>query len=270
MSLTSKAAIRSAILYRPPTTLVTHADHALGRHVATQLLGSGENVRIHAAQQHPARVQRLRRAGADALASDQSLSEPANPAVWHGVGSVVHASASGASWGKEAVVSVSDLGVQSLVQAAAEVSVQNFVLLHPPSPEIRTQLERSALPYTLLCPETQDLVAFSDGARGRLLERRRQVVFMPLLRVAAALIRAASGGFERMTLTLPTVVRRYDEVLDDIERFVSLPETPVADPLLAELVMGSPYKLVTPGVARALGLEFPKRYLEGVLSASEG
>ena len=61
---------------------------------------------------------------------------------------------------------------------------------------------------------------------------------------------------------MPTLTRRYSDVIDEIERLLRLPETPVADLLLAELVMGSPYKLITPGVARALGLAFPQRICE--------
>ena len=254
------------------TKLVTHADHALGRRVATRLLCGGERVRAHVSAYHPGRTGRLEKAGAEIICSDYQLGgNPERwPELWHGIGSVIHASASGTSRGREAVVSVSDLGVEAMLQTAQAAQVSGFVLLHPPTLELHSRLKRSALPYTLFCPETQALaVTLSGGAHGRLLERRRLVVFMPLLRVVDALVFAASGGFERMTLHLPTVTRRYSQVVDDLEQLVSLPESAVADALLAELIMGSPYKLVTPGVARALGLTFPKRYLEQIFSPPE-
>ena len=252
--------------------LVTHADHALGKHIAARLLCSGERVRAHVSVQHPARTRRsirgLGKAGAEVVNSDlYAPDEPANN-LWDGIGSVLHASASGASFGKEAVVSVSELGTEKLIRAAETANVQGFVLLHPPTPEIHKLLKHSTLSYTLFCPEQLE-VALSGGAHGRLLERRRMVVFMPLLRVADALVFAAAGGFECTTLDLPTVTRRYSHVVSEVEQLLSRPQTPVADVLLAELVMGSPYKLVTPGVARALGLTFPKKYLEKLFSPPE-
>ncbi len=187
---------------------------------------------------------------------------------WKGAQSVLHASTSGASRGQEAVVSVSEWGTERLIQAAETAKVRSFVLLHPPTPEIHTMLKHSTLSYTLFYPE-QPEVTLSGGAHGRLLERRRMVVFMPLLRVADALVFAASGGFERMTLSLPTITRRYSSVVGEVEQLLSRPKTPIADALLAELVMGSPYKLVTPGVARALGLTFPNRYLKQIFLSPE-
>lgn len=215
-------------------------------------------------------MQRLEKAGVEVSCADLYTPEGA-ARLWKGVGSVVHASASGVSRGKEAVVSVSDLGSSEIIQAAVAAKVDRFVLLHPPTPDVCKSLEHSPLPYTLLCPELTDHeITFLGGAHGRVLERRRLVVFMPLPRVVDAAVFAASGGFERLTLTLPAQVRRYSDVLGAVEQLLSLPQTPVADPLLAELVMGSPYKLVTPGVARALGLEFPTSYLKKVFSQPEG
>ena len=211
--------------YQTPMKLVTHADHALGKHVAKRLLCGGETVRAHVSVQHPAHTQRLTRhlckAGAEVV--DCDLYAPDKPAnnLWHGVESVIHASVSGASRGKEAVVSVSDLGAERLIQAAETARVQRFVLLHPPTPEVRARLKCSTLSYTLFCPEMQLDVPLSGGARGRLLERRRMVVFMPLVRVADALVFAASGGFERMTLSLPTVTCRYSHVIGEVEQLLS-------------------------------------------------
>lgn len=246
--------------------LVTHADQLLGRRVALQFLRSGERVRAHVSA-HP-RHEQLRRAGADVVCHNYTQDGFAD-LNWRDVSSVFHASISGAAQGREAVLSLSDLGTEKLVQEAEKAGVQRFVLLYPPTLEIRARLAGSPF-YTLLYPEATELeVVLSGSVRGRVLERRRLVVFMPLLRVTEVVVFASSGNFGGVTFRLPTLTRRYSDVIDEVERFLRLPETPVADLLLAELVLGSPYKLVTPGVARAFGLAFPKGYVRQVFSAPE-
>ena len=248
------------------TSLVTHADQPFGRGVALQFLRRGERVRAQVAVPH-ARHTYLRRAGAEVVLHDLYSSHGFASLEWREVSRVVHASVSGAVQGREAVLSLSDLGTEKLVQAAATAQVQRVILLHPPSPGIQSRLEHSPLPYTLLCSEPELEVTFSGGGRGRVLERRHLVAFMPLSQVVEVVVAAASGEFRGVTLTLPTLTRRYSHLIDEVERLLRLPEPPVEASLLAEIVMGSPYKLVTPGVARALELNFPRGYAKRTLSA---
>ena len=249
--------------------LVTHADYLLGNRVATQFLRSGEHVRAHVSAPYAAHKQ-LRKAGADVVGYDLYAQDGFDGLEWRDLSSIFHASVSGAARSREAVLSLSDLGAEKLVQQAEKAGVQRFVLLHPPTLEIQVRLANGPLLYTLLCPEAPEReVILSGSVRGRVLERRRLVVFIPLLRVVEVVVFASSGNFGGFTFRLPTLTRRYSDVIDEIERLLRLRETPVADLLLAELVMGSPYKLITPGVARALGLAFPKGYVRQVFSTPE-
>jgi len=263
--------------------LVTHADQAFGGRIAARLLCGGDAVRAHVSARQPARqLNKLRTGGAEvirgdlygALTSDNTSDNTSGTAnaldrrLWRGVTGVVHAPVTATARGKEVITSVSDLGAEAMVYRALAVRVRQLVLLSaPPQTDLRALLARSGLEYALLHPHTQETeLELGGGARGRLLERRRQIFFLPLQGVADVAVFAASAGLKHALLRLPTEVRRYHNVVDQVERLLRLPECPLADALLAELLMGSPYKLVTPGVARVLGLTFGPDYVGQVFA----
>lgn len=262
----------------PEVQLVTHADGPFGGRIAARLLCGGDAVRAQVSARHPSRqANKLRTSGAEVICSDLFCSNPggtgeSDPRLWRGVTGVVHAPLSATTAGKEAVASLHDLSGrnpedEAFVRTAAVQARQLVLLSATAAAGTRSLLERSGLPYTLLYPcAAEPEIELGGGARGRLLERRRQILFLPLQQVADVAVFAASVGFKHALLGLPTVVRRYGSVAAQVEKFLRLPHSPLADTLLAELITGSPFKLVTPGVARVLGLEFGSTYLEQVFA----
>jgi hypothetical protein len=251
--------------------LVTHAELPFGGRVAARLLCGGDAVRAQVAEVGASRRQlnKLRTGGAEVICCDLLEPDPkAKGRLWRGVSGVVHASLAATVGGKEVVASLSDLEDGAVINRAVAARAQGLVLLSPPTPpETRARLGSSGLPYTLLEPSTREAqVDLGGGAFGHLLERRRQIFFLPLQAVADIAVFAASLGLQHARLQLPTEVRRYSDLLGTVESLLERPEPPLSDALLAELVLGSPWKLVTPGVARALGLRFSERYLEQVFA----
>lgn len=253
--------------------LVTHADSAFGGRIAARLLCSGEAVRAHVSGQQPSRrLNKLRTGGAEVI-RELELSAPEEPdkRLWRGVTEVVHAAVSGTEGGKEAVASLTGLGAEAIIYAATTVRVRQLTLVIPPRAETHTLLRRSGLKYTLFYPQTLGPeLKFGGGARGQLLERRRLVYLLPLQRVADVAV-VASIGIKHALLRLPTEALRYHNVVEQVEQLLRRSTCPLPDALLAELVMGSPYKLITPGVARVLGVTFGSNYVEEVFAqAFEG
>lgn len=252
--------------------LVTHADQAFGGRVAARLLCGGDAVRAHVSARQPSRqLNKLRTGGAEVIRGDLhgalTSGSTLDKRLWRGVTGVVHAPVTATARGKEVVTSVSDLGAEAMVYRALAVRVRQLVLLSaPPQTDLRALMARSGLEYALLHPHTRETELELGGARGRLLERRRQIFFLPLQGVADVAVFAASAGLKHALLRLPTEVRRYHNVVDQVEKLLRLPECPLADALLAELLMGSPYKLVTPGIARVLGLTFGPDYVAQVFA----
>jgi hypothetical protein len=262
----------------PEVQLVTHADGPFGGRIAARLLCGGDAVRAQVSARSPSQqVNKLRTSGAEVICSDLFCSDPGrtgerDPRLWRGVTGVVHAPLSTTTAGKEVVVSLRDPALpdpeDEAFVCAATGRVRQLVLLSAAaSAATQSLLERSGLAYTLLHPcAPEPEIELGGGARGRLLERRRQILFLPLQQVADIAVFAASVGFKHALLKLPTMVRRYGSVAAQVEKLLQLPHPPLADTLLAELITGSPYKLVTPGVARVLGLTFAENYLEQVFA----
>jgi hypothetical protein len=258
----------------PEVQLVTHADGPFGGRIAARLLCGGDAVRAQVSARSPSRqVNKLRTSGAEVICSDLgSGTGETELRLWRGVTGVVHAPLSTTAAGKEAVVSLRDPALpdpeDEAFVCAATGRVRQLVLLSAAaSAATQSLLERSGLAYTLLHPcAPEPETRLGGGARGRLLERRRQILFLPLQQVADIAVFAALVGFKHALLELPSVVRRYGSVAAQVEKLLRLPHSPLADTLLAELITGSPYKLVTPGVARVLGLTFAGNYLEQVFA----
>lgn len=250
--------------------LVTHADLPFGGRVAARLLCGGDAVRAQVAGEGTARRQlnKLRSGGAEVISCDLLTPGPAAGRLWRAVTGVVHASLAATVGGKEVVASLSDLENETVIRQATAAGAQQLVLVSPPSAQgVRARLAESTLSYALLEPCTREpQVALGGKTFGRLLERRRQIFFLPLQGVADVAVFVASLGLRHARLRLPTEVRRYSDVVDTVETLLERPEPPLSDVLLAELVLGSPWKLVTPGVARVLGLSFSERYLEQVFA----
>jgi len=261
--------------------LVTHADQAFGGRVAARLLCGGDAVRAHVSARGPSRqLNKLRTGGAEVIRGDlygaltssntsgSTSGSTLDKRLWREVTGVVHAPVTATTRGKEVVMSVSDLDAEAMVYQALAVRVRQLVLLSAPSQtDLRALLAHSGLEYALLHPHTPEAeLDLGGGTRGRLLERRRQIFFLPLQGVADVAVFTASAGLKHVLLRLPTEARRYHNVVDQVERLLRLPECPLADALLAELLMGSPYKLVTPGVARVLGLTFGPDYVAQVFA----
>ena len=248
--------------------LVTHADSAFGGRIAARLLCSGEAVRAHVSGQQPARrLSKLRTGGAEVVYNGWH-GEPDEPDVrlWHGVTGVIHAAFTETAGGKEAVASLSDYGVEAIIRAAATLRRQLILIGTPPQAKTRVLLRRSGLAYTLFYTRTlESELKLGGGARGQLLERRRHIYFLPLQEVADVAV-AASTGIKHTLVGLPTEARRYHSVVEQVETLLRQPTCTLRDALLTELVMGSPYKLITPGVARVLGLTFSPNYLEQVFA----
>jgi len=247
--------------------LVTHADSAFGGRIAARLLCSGELVRAQVLRQQPARrLTKLRSGGAEVVFTSRRGEPDGSVTPWHGVTGVIHAAFTETASGKEAVASLSDYGVEAIIRAAAVVGRQLILVSTPPQARTLFLLRRSGLTYTLFYAQTlESELKLGGGARGRLLERRRHIYFLPLQGVADVAV-AASAGIKHTFLPLPTKARRYHGVVEQVETLLRQPSCSLHDTLLAELVMGSPYKLVTPGVARALGLTFGTNYLEQVFA----
>lgn len=246
--------------------LVTHADSAFGGRIAAQLLCSGEAVRARVSGQQPARrLSKLRTGGAEVVYGRHG--EPDKPdGQWHGVTGVIYAAFSETAAGREAVASLSDYGVETIIRAATTLRRRLILVSTPPRAKTRVLLRRSGLAYTLFYTRTlESELKLGGGARGQLLERRRYIYFLPLQGVADVAV-AASVGIKHTLVGLPTEARRYHSVVEQVETLLRQPTPTLRDALLAELVMGSPYKLVTPGVARVLGLTFSPNYLEQVFA----
>ncbi len=247
--------------------LVTHADSAFGGRIAARLLCSGEAVRARVPGQQPARRLSKFRTGGAEVVYDGLHGEPDKPdGQWRGVNGVIYAAFTETAGGKEAVASLSDYGVEAIVRAAAVVRPQLILISTPPQAKTRVLLRRSGLAYTLFYTQTlESELRLGGGARGELLERRRYIYFLPLQGVADVAV-AASVGIKHTLVGLPTEARRYHSVVEQVETLLRQPTPTLRDALLVELVMGSPYKLVTPGVARVLGLTFSPNYLEQVFA----
>lgn len=246
--------------------LVTQADSAFGGRIAARLLCSGEVVRALVSKQPGRRLRKLRAGGAEVVYNDGhgDLDKPG--VQWRGVTGVVHAAFTETASGKEAIASLSDHGVEAIIRKAAAFGRQLILVSTPPRAQTRVLLRRSGLSYTLFYAQTlESEFKLSSGARGQLLERRRHVYFLPLQGVADVAV-AASVGIKHTLLRLPTEARRYHSVVEQVETLLRQPTCSLRDALLTELVMGSPYKLITPGVARALGLTFSPNYLEQVFT----
>lgn len=249
--------------------LVTHADLAFGGRVAARLLCSGDAVRAHVSwrSQNPRQLNKLRTSGAEVFRATlppfEAPRDASDSRLWHGVSGVVHASLTTASYGKETVASLSSVGVDALLRTAGLSAARQLVLLSPPPiGETCTLLQQGRFRYTLLQPEPPALELFAPGGLwSKIAERRRQIFFLPLQQTADVAVLAATAGLRGAVLRLPTAVRRYSSVVDRVETLLQDPSCHLSDSLLSDLMLGSPYKLVTPGVARALGLTFGDNYV---------
>lgn len=238
----------------------------------------------------PERVEEVRHAEAPAAEGAQRA-PPLRPSahgtggrIWRGVTTAVYLPATNVHHGKEVVASLSDAGLERFIERATEAGVQRVVLVATPPPfqgagrsldGVYAAAERGTLELALFVPTPPPgyapLVTLEGGHQARLLERRRLLLFLPLQPLADALAYAASSPvLPPNPIALPAEVRRYSSVLGAVETM--LEQTAARGPgpedaLWAELVMGSPLKVVTAGVARTLGLEFPPaaHYLARVL-----
>lgn len=176
-------------------------------------------------------VNKLRTSGAEVICSDLGCGTGETELrLWRGVTGVVHAPLSTTAAGKEAVVSLRDPAdpEDDAFVCAAMGRVGQLVLLSAAaSAATQSLLERSGLAYTLLHPcAPEPETRLGGGARGRLLERRRQILFLPLQQVADIAVFAASVGFKHALLELLSVVRRYGSVVTQVEELLLLPHPP--------------------------------------------
>lgn len=218
--------------------------------------------------------------------------------AWRGVDTAVYLPASNVRCGKEVVGSLGDVGTLAFVQAAVAAGVRRVVLLDTTLfdratlrrlREVRVAAQQGAVELVLLepalPPEHTLEITLAHGCHARLAERRRLLVFWPLQGLADAAARAATATTLRSgPILLPAEVRRYSDVLETAEVLMakkalsaktvsrnlrSCKNAYLEDALWGEVVLGGPLKVVTAGMARSLGLEFPAvaRYLKAVSGA---